>query len=67
MEVKLKNVNFGEKAVSLSSGSVKELIEKLDLNDDSVILIGKNGRIYTKDEKVDEKDEINVIEVFSGG
>jgi sulfur carrier protein ThiS len=67
MEIKVKNVNFGDKTVDLNSGKVEELIEKLELNDDSVILIGKDGKIYTKDETLDKNEEISVVEVFSGG
>jgi sulfur carrier protein ThiS len=67
MEIKLNNINFGEKTVKVDSNSITELLEKLSLNDDSVILVGKDGKIYTKDQKIREGDEINVIEVFSGG
>ena len=51
----------------VESDSIKELLEKLALNDDSVILVGKEGKIYTRDQKIKEGDEIKVIEVFSGG
>ena len=67
MEIKVKNVNFGDKMVHLNLGKAEELIEKLELNDDSVILIGKDGKIYTKDETLDKNEEISVVEVFSGG
>ncbi|MCL4362297.1 MAG: MoaD/ThiS family protein [Candidatus Parvarchaeota archaeon] len=67
MEIKLNNINFGEKLVKIDNDSVTELLEKLSLNDDSVILIGKDGKIYTKDQRIKEGDEINVVEVFSGG
>lgn len=67
MEIKLNNINFGEKTVKVDSNSITELLEKLSLNDDSVILVGKDGKIYTKDQKIRKGDEINVIEVFSGG
>ena len=67
MEIKLNNINFGEKTVKIESNSITELLEKLSLNDDSVILVGKDGKIYTKDQIVREGDEINVVEVFSGG
>ncbi|MCL4396929.1 MoaD/ThiS family protein [Candidatus Parvarchaeota archaeon] len=67
MEIKLNNINFGEKIVKIDNGSVTELLEKISLNDDSVILVGKDGKIYTKDQRIREGDEINVVEVFSGG
>ncbi len=66
MELNVNNINFGKRKVNISSGNADELIKKLELNDDSVILVGKSGRIYTKDEKINE-NEITVIEVFSGG
>jgi sulfur carrier protein ThiS len=67
VEIKLNNINFGEKTVKIKNGSVKELLKKISLNDDSVILVGKQGKIYTKDEKIKNGEEIKVIEVFSGG
>lgn len=67
MEIKLNNINFGEKLVKIDSGSVAELLKKLSLNDDSVILVGKDGKVYTKDQTIKEGDEITVVEVFSGG
>ncbi|MGC8533475.1 MAG: MoaD/ThiS family protein [Candidatus Parvarchaeum sp.] len=67
MEIKLNNINFGEKLVEIDNGSVVELLKKLSLNDDSVILVGKGGRVYTKDQTIKEGDEITVVEVFSGG
>jgi sulfur carrier protein ThiS len=67
MEIKLYNINFGEKTVKIKNGSVKELLEKISLNDDSAILVGKEGKIYTKDERIKDGEEIKVIEVFSGG
>ncbi|EFD92581.1 MAG: hypothetical protein CSMARM5_0018 [Candidatus Parvarchaeum acidophilus ARMAN-5_'5-way FS'] len=66
MEVTVNNINFGKKTVKLQSDITEELIEKLQLNDDSVIIIGKSGKIYTKDENIKE-EEITVVEVFSGG
>ncbi len=67
ISIKLRNINFGEKTIQLEKGYADELIKKLELNDDSVILIGKDGKIFTKDEKINDNEEINVIEVFSGG
>jgi sulfur carrier protein ThiS len=67
MEIKLNNINFGEKTINIENGSIKELLDKLSFNDDSVILIGKDGKIYTKDQSIRKGDEINVVEVFSGG
>ncbi len=66
MEVKVKNINFGEKTVELQSGRAEELINKLNLNDDSVIIIGSDGKIYTKDEILND-NKITIVEVFSGG
>ena len=56
-----------KKTVKIKGNSVKELLEKISLNDDSVILVGKDGKIYTKDQSIRDGDEIKVIEVFSGG
>ncbi len=67
VKVLVKNINFGEKSVSLDRGNVEELIRKLNTNDDSVILINKKGEIYTKDKKLSEGEELSLVEVFSGG
>ena len=67
IKVLVKNINFGEKTVLLEKGSINELVEKLNTNDDSVVFINKNGEIFTEDRKLRDGDEINVVEVFSGG
>ena len=65
--VRVKNINFGEKRLELKNGTVEELINTLGSNDDSLLLVDKTGEIYTKDKKIKEGAEINVVEVFSGG
>jgi sulfur carrier protein ThiS len=67
VKVKLKNINFGEKEIELDTRSVRELLNKISTNDESVILAGENGKIYTKDMEIEDGSVINVIEVFSGG
>ncbi len=67
VSIKVKNINFGEKTVELDGGSADELIRKLATNDDSVILINDKGEIYTKDRKLEEGEELTLLEVFSGG
>lgn len=67
VKIKVKNVNFGERTIDVRNGSVKELIKKLDMDDDAVILVGEDGKIYTEDGRIRKNAEINVIEVFSGG
>ncbi len=67
VSVRVKNINFGEKLLELENGTVEELINVLGSNDDSILLVDKTGEIYTRDRKIKEGAEINVIEVFSGG
>ena len=67
VRVRVKNINFGEKLLELKNGTVEELINVLGSNDDSVLLVDKTGEIYTRDRKIKEGAEINIIEVFSGG
>lgn len=67
VKITVKNVNLGEKEVELKKGTVNELIEKLGMNDDAVIIIGEDGEIYTKDRKLKDGLTVNAVEVFSGG
>lgn len=67
MKIKVKNVNFGEKEIELKTGKAGELIEKLNTNDDAVLIVSDDGEIYTKDKKLMDGSTVNMIEVFSGG
>ena len=46
--------------------SVIELLNNLKINKE-VVLVVKNGVLVTEDEKLDEKDKIELISVISGG
>lgn len=48
------------------SGSVSELLGKLKINPETVI-IAKNGELVTEDEKLGNKDEVKLLSVISGG
>jgi len=48
------------------SGSAKELLVKLDLNPEAV-LIARNGALVTLDETLFDTDEIKILSVISGG
>jgi sulfur carrier protein ThiS len=44
----------------------KELLEKLKINPSSVILV-KNNEVVLEDEILENKDEIKILSVVSGG
>ncbi|MCL4399453.1 hypothetical protein M1293_03045 [Candidatus Parvarchaeota archaeon] len=67
MEIKIKNINFGEKTIKIKSGTVKDLIKALGTNDDSVIFVDQSGKICTIDENLEGHDCLTMVEVFSGG
>ena len=48
------------------SGTGVELLGKLDINPQSV-LIAKNGEIVTEDENLKDSDSIKILSVISGG
>jgi len=52
--------------VNIKALSVVELLRKLKINKE-VVLVVKNGVLVTEDEKLNEKDKIELISVISGG
>ncbi|PLW80876.1 thiamine biosynthesis protein ThiS [Candidatus Woesearchaeota archaeon] len=57
-ENKKKNINF--------RGNVRELLEKLDINPETVIIIS-NDQVLTEDEKLEGDEKIKILSVVSGG
>jgi len=46
--------------------TVKKLLTKMQINPVTVI-VSKNNTIITEEEKLDDKDDIQIISVISGG
>lgn len=46
--------------------SIIDLLEELNRNPESVV-VKRNGKIVTEEEKVEEGDEVTIIPVVSGG
>ncbi|MDP8012663.1 MAG: MoaD/ThiS family protein [Nanoarchaeota archaeon] len=67
VSVKAKGLSIGERELRLNGNKVKDLLTKLNLTDDAVIIINKKGEILTSDRNLKEGEELTVIEVFSGG
>ncbi|MCL4400700.1 MAG: hypothetical protein M1348_02320 [Candidatus Parvarchaeota archaeon] len=67
ISVKVNGLNQKTRKVSLKTGSVNELIGKLNANDDSILIVGEDGKIFTKDRKLRDGSSVSIIEVFSGG
>jgi len=57
-ENKKENIEF--------EGDVKELLEKLDINTETVIIIS-NDQVVTENEKLKGDEEIKILSVVSGG
>ncbi len=55
-----------DKEKEVKAGTIKELLKKLNINPVTVI-VAKNNELVTEDEKLNEKDEIKIISVISGG
>ena len=59
--------SFNGKDVSLSfSGSVGDLLKKLEISD-QIVLVKKNGDIVTELEQVTDSDTIDIQQVVFGG
>jgi len=48
------------------SGSVDALLKKLKVNPETVI-VTKNGKLVAEDETVSDSDDIEILQVVSGG
>ncbi len=57
-ENKHLNLNF--------KGSVKELLEKVNINIETVVVL-KNNEIVNEEGLLEEKDDIKILSVISGG
>ncbi len=64
MEVFIERENAREKLKF--SGKVSALLKKLKLNPTSV-LIAKNNSLVTEDAVLNDKDEVKILSVISGG
>ncbi len=63
MKVYLERTNESKE---IKASNVSELLKKLSLNPATVLVI-KNNTLVTETEKLNEKDEIKIISVVSGG
>ena len=48
------------------NGKVSKLLETLKLNP-SAVLIAKNNSLVTEDDELNDKDEVKILSVISGG
>jgi sulfur carrier protein len=55
-----------DKLLELEKKSVKELLDELKINPNTVIIV-KNNEIVLEDEQLDDNDEIKILSVISGG
>jgi sulfur carrier protein len=64
MEIKLEREQTTEK-ISFS-GTVEQLLQQLDLNPETVLVIRLN-EVLTEDEELADEDTIEILSVVSGG
>ena len=62
----MKIIDTENKKIEIKAKSIKEIIEKLNINLDEVIII-KNKNVITEDVKISNNDEIRFISVISKG
>lgn len=65
MKVKVY-VDKGEISKNLDVKSIKEIISKLDLNEEEFIIV-KNGELVSSDVEIKDKDELKFLSVTSAG
>ncbi len=63
--IRLEREQSREK-ISFSGKTVKELLLKLKLNPETVLVV-RNKEVLTEDELLKNKDEIEILSVVSGG
>ena len=54
------------KTVNVNSNNVKDLLDKLKINPETVLIV-KNGELTTIDARIKDKDNIRLLSVVSGG
>ncbi len=66
MEIYFERENKTKNIVLKNEITLKELLKKLDITLDSIILV-KNDQICLEDEIITNKDKIKLLSVVSGG
>lgn len=54
------------KTKDIKAKTVKEVLEKLKINSESVLTV-VNDELVTEDKKLNDQDNIKILEVVSGG
>jgi len=60
------NLNGQPIEVDLKKGKIKDLLKKLELYEEQVVVL-KNGEIVTSGDYFNEEDEIEILEATSRG
>ena len=55
-----------DKLLELEKKSIRELLDELKINPNTVIIV-KNNEIVLEDEQLDDNDDIKILSVISGG
>lgn len=54
------------KQLEVEANSIKEILDKLNVNKEAVIIV-INNELSTEDSKIKDKDDIKFLSVISGG
>ena len=58
--------NKETKSLANDNTSIKDILEDMDLSSETVVA-KKNGEIVVEDEKIEDGDEIQLIQIIYGG
>jgi len=58
--------NKETKSLANDNTSIKDILENMDLSSETVVA-KKNGEIVVEDEKIEDGDEIQLIQIIYGG
>ena len=64
MDVFVEKENYHKKF--RFSGNAEELLTKLDINPETVLIV-KNGELITEKDNIRDKDSVKLLSVISGG
>jgi sulfur carrier protein ThiS len=62
----MKIIQNDKKTTIKFKGTVKQLLEQLNINEETVLVI-KENQVLTTDIQIEDKDTIEILSVISGG
>jgi thiamine biosynthesis protein ThiS len=62
----IKETEQGSKKVNFSKQTVKEILEQLNINPETVLVV-RNKEVITEDDPLNDQDTLEILNVVSGG